>query len=332
MKVTTKDIAAICKVSRGTVDRVLNNRPGVNPKTRETVMGTARELGYRPHQAARSLVIGRTMCIGVMVFDLNNVFFAQLLDAITTRAREAGYFVYITLTNKLPDQEMDCIDHLANGRVDGMIICPVCQGGEYLSYLKGAGVPIVTVMNALEGSGLPHIGINDYQAMYSVAKYSLNKGYTRFAYFSPPLALDGVTNIYCQKQRCLGFLAALEESGIPACHRIFDNWQLGEILRYCGEEPVSKSVIICSSDVFALEVMRYMKQRGVKIPYDVGVMGFDSINSSMFIEPQLTTVSIPIKSIGEHAVEQLIAMIEDGRRAPEQVDFDCTMIVGQTVI
>ena len=107
MGVTIKDIASICGVSTGTVDRALNNRSGNNVKTKMKIMQIAEELNYRPHHTARSLAKGKTMTIGVVLFDLYNRSFAQMLNAIEFKAMELGYFVDIVLTDKDPKKEKE---------------------------------------------------------------------------------------------------------------------------------------------------------------------------------------------------------------------------------
>jgi LacI family transcriptional regulator len=209
MNITIKDIAAKCGISKGTVDRAINNRPGVNEETKAFILRTAAEMGYRPHYLASSLVTGKTKSIGVVVFDLHNTFFAQLLDAISNKAKEFNYFVYITLTEKNPTQEVECIEHLVNGRVDGLILCPINIGDSFESYLKETRIPVVTVMNKLEDASFSHSDINTRQAMHDATRYVISKGYERIVYFSPPLAYEGITNISSQKQRLLGHLDAL---------------------------------------------------------------------------------------------------------------------------
>lgn len=331
MSITTKEIARLCGVSRGTVDRALNNRPGISPETGEHIRRMAEELGYRPHQLARGLVKGKTYSIGVVVFDLYNTFFAQLLNAISERAREMGYFVYITLTDKNPQQEKDCIDHLVNGRVDGLVLCPVHQGGDYVEYLKDTGIPILTVMNTLENSGFPHVGIDDYQKMADVTKFVLSRGYTRIAYLAPPLSQEGKSNIYCQKRRYEGFADTMVEAGSAIEHQVFTSRNYGDIVRYLAEGQPGKNMVICSSDVFSLEIMDYLKRHDVKIPQDIGVMGFDNNENIRFVEPPLTTVSIPIREIGRCAAQQLITLLETGEVPPERTFFDCEMVSGETV-
>jgi DNA-binding LacI/PurR family transcriptional regulator len=121
----------MCGVSQGTVDRALNNRPGISKKTRRRILETAEKIGYRPHFLARSLAKGRTMTIGLIVLDLYNRFFAQLVNSIEYNARQQDYFVYLTLTGKDGNTEKACIEHLMSRQVDGLILLTVNKGLEF---------------------------------------------------------------------------------------------------------------------------------------------------------------------------------------------------------
>lgn len=164
MSITSKEIAEKCGVSRGTVDRALNNRSGVNEATKLKILETARELGYRPHFLARSLVKGKTMSIGAVIFDINNQLFPQLIHAVESRAREAGYFLNLTLTSKNPDIERDCLLHLADRKVDGIILLSVNAGPSFEQFIKKLNIPVVTFGNRISDT-VPYVWIDDRKAV-----------------------------------------------------------------------------------------------------------------------------------------------------------------------
>lgn len=141
MGVTTNDIARICQVSRTTVLRALNNKGRISKTTREKILQTAKDLGYRPDLLARGLVKGRTMNIGVVVFDVKNQYFAQMLSAIEGKAQEEGYCVNIMLHDKDKRKEIEWIKRLSDYRMDGLILSPVNMGEEFAIFLKGLGIP-----------------------------------------------------------------------------------------------------------------------------------------------------------------------------------------------
>ncbi|WP_046176110.1 LacI family DNA-binding transcriptional regulator [Domibacillus indicus] len=308
MRVTIKDIAAICGVSAGTVDRALNNRSGISKKTRNKVLKVAEEMNYQPDYTARSLVMGRTMTLGIVLFDLYNRSFAQLMNAIERKARELGYFVYITLTDKNPENERVCIEYLINRKVDGIILFTVNEGEKFNAYLSKFHTPIVTIFNYISRDW-EYVGIHERQAMKEAVDYIISNGYKRFIYISPPLAYEGKSNIYTQKERFIGFMEGIRE-GSASEPLVIKVPNYLEKLEDYSFEPAKKTAIVCSTDLYALEVINFLKEKDIPIPESAGVMGFDDIDMLKYISPRLTTVKYPIAEIGEKAVESIVNKIE----------------------
>jgi LacI family transcriptional regulator len=310
MRITIKDIAIACGVSAGTVDRALNNRAGISEKTRQKVMKAAEEMNYLPDLNARSLVVGKTMTIGVVLFDLYNRSFAQLMNAIEKRAREMGYFTYITLTDKDPDKEKKCIEYLVNRKVDGIILLTVNSGSEFKAYLEKLNTPVVMVFNKIEEN--QYIGVQERKAMKEAVDYIVSKGYKRFIYISPPLAYKETSNIFTQEERYYGFMEGLKANGIDEePNIIIDSDYIGKLREYHFSKEY-KTAIVCSTDLYALEVMSFLKGENVSIPDQAGVMGYDDIDVLKYVSPRLTTIRYPIAEIGEKAVESLINKVNNG--------------------
>lgn len=308
MRVTIKDIAAVCGVSAGTVDRALNNRMGISEKTRKKVLTAAEEMNYQPDFTARSLVMGKTMTLGVVLFDLYNRSFAQLMNAIERKARELGYFVYITLTDKDPENERMCIEYLVSRKVDGIILFTVNRGEEFDNYLRKFHTPIVTIFNYIS-SNWEYIGIQERQAMKEAVDYIASREYDQLIYISPPLAHAGKSNIYTQEERYIGFMEGVKANRLPAPLVLRDADYLEKLKMY-PYESTEKIGILCSTDLYALEVMNLLKEKKISIPEQAGVMGFDDIDMLKYITPRLTTVKYPILQIGEKAVESIVHKIE----------------------
>jgi LacI family transcriptional regulator len=331
MRVTIKDIAKYCGVSSGTVDRALNNRPGIKVKTKKAVLKAAKELNYRPDFTARSLVKGKTMTLGIVLFDLYNRSFAQLLNAVESKARQYGYYLYIALTDKDPENEKQCIEYLANHKVDGFILLTINQGEEFEEYLKGLSIPIITIFNFLS-ENWEYVGIQERAAMREGVEHIVDKGYKKFIYICPPLAYLGKTNIFTQEERLKGFLEGLSMRGIDKGPLIIkQNNYLNELEKITFDKN-NKTAIVCSCDLYALEVMNYLKGKNVNIPEDVGLMGFDNIDVLKYITPKLTTVEYPVEKIGFMAVENLIYKIENGDFLSESSpSLDYKIIVGESI-
>ena len=316
MRITTEDIARICGVSRGTVDRALNNRPGISPATKQKILEVAKELEYRPNMIARSLVKGQTMSIGVVVFDLYNEFFAQLLNSIELRARELGYFTYLVLTEKDPSAERECLSYLADRNVDGIILLSINKGAKFDAFLRDLQKPIVSIINFISDQ-LPFVGANDHQCMKDAVYYAANKGYKKLVYVSPPLSRRNKKNMYTLEQRLQGFIQGCKENNLQeADYMIIDGFDYNEQLnRILQRKSPAKTAVLCSSDIYALEILRSLELQGINIPEGLGLMGFDNINTLKYVKPGLTTIAYPIDDIAIEAVDTLIKIIK-GEEVP----------------
>lgn len=308
MAVTSKDIAKACGVSRGTVDRALNNKGRISHETKEKILRVAEEMGYRPDLLARSLVKGRTMSIGVVVFDILNRYFAQMVNAIEKEAKKNGYFVNITLQEKDPDMEIQLINSLVDRRMDGIILCPVNKGSNFAKFIKNLPIPVVVIGNLISRS-IPFIGIDERKAASDATKLIVSKKYERIVFVCPPLADSKKENVYSHAQRLKGFLDVMQKRN-DIEHTVIDYWNYFNGIHRILEKNDKRTALFCSSDTFALDIMKYLRSVGKKVPQDCGVMGFDCIDTLGYVTPTLATVFNPVEKIGVKAVENIIRLIE----------------------
>lgn len=326
--ITSKQIAEICGVSRGTVDRAINGRPGVNEETKQKILKKAEELGYTPNFAGRCLSKGKTYTIGIVLFDLKNNFLTQLATAIEARALERKYFAYLGITEKNPGNERKCIENLMQRKIDGLILCSVVKDADYSSYLKGLGIPVLTIANKVSDD-LPLLAANDFKATQEAVDYILSRGYKRIIYVSPPLKKKDHENVTAPVRRYEGFIYAVKGcSGDieTIVHPDYD--YIAEIRKINFNEK--KTAVLCSSDVFALEVMSYFFEAGLWPGSDAGLMGIDNIDILRFIKPRLTTISFDTDTYGKTAADIIIDMIE-GKTTPFNVFLNHNIIEGETV-
>ncbi len=269
------------------------------------------------------------MTIGLVIFGLYNRFFAQLANAIEMSAREQGYFVYLTLTDRDKKVEKSCIEHLAGRQVDGLIICSVHSGKEYYEYLEGLKIPIITIGNRIFDR-LSFVGIDDYMAMKEAANHIINKKYGRIIYFSPPLSNRGKVNLHAQEERFRGYCDALKEAGRKIESLVIE--EDSGIARICsyGLNTNERTAVLCSSDVYALEILNHFEKYGISVPKGMGLMGFDNIDMLKYVKPSLATVSYPLLELGTKAVELLLAEIR-GASFPQDIKLAHTIIKGKSL-
>jgi DNA-binding LacI/PurR family transcriptional regulator len=319
MPITTKKIAEICNVSRGTVDRALNDRPGISNKTREMIQETARKYNYRPHLIASSLSRGKSMSIGVILFDLKNRYFSQMSNTISLSAKDRGYFTYIAVTEKDINSERQILHNLASRRVDGLIMLPITQGEAFISELKSLEIPIVTVGNRL--SGIHHVSINDFRAAYDSARFICGAGYKKICFVCPPLrkkgTQNGLFNIYSQEQRAEGFVHYMKTSR-KSKYEILTEKNFSPVAASWVRKSKEKIAFFCSSEIHALELLKNFQTKGISVPGDAGLMGFDNLDILTYIKPLITTVSTSIEEVGQTAMDRLFRLI-----AGENVEAIC---------
>lgn len=309
MGITTKDLAQICGVSRTTVHRALHDGTGrIHPDTKEMILRIAKENGYRPDLLARGLVKGQTFNIGVVVLDVKNRYFAQMLSAIGVEANKRGYFVNITLHGNDKETERNQLTRLVDYHVDGIIVSSVNEGEDYREFLESLDVPIVSVDNKI-ADGIPFVGINQRLAMRQAAEKVLEKGYTRLVYVCPPIADESEKNIYVHRERLAGFQETVEKMSDVETVYLLDWDYLGKVKE--TQDSSRRTAYICTADEFALDIMKCFKKEGRKAGTDYGIMGFDNIDVLDYVVPRLTTISNSVEGVAGAAVDLLFEMIND---------------------
>ncbi len=301
-RITSLELAALCGVSQGTVDRALNNRPGINAETRRRILETARAHGYVKDMRASGLVSGRSGLLGLVLFDLRNEFFAQLATAAEARAREQGYTVALLLTERDPARERDCILRLRGMGADGLILCPVGKGREYARWLAAQGVPLATVGNRL--GRFPHAGPDDGAAMAACVREAAARGYRRLIYVYTARRQEAAANIDAQRRRYEGFrreAAALALETVLVTESGYCD-AVCALLR--GEGP--RTAVLLPSDYQALQLLLALGERGIAVPEQAGVCGFDNIATLRYIRPRPATVGYSIEAIGAGAVDRVL--------------------------
>lgn len=322
MAVTIKDIARICNVSEGTVDRAVNHRFGIKPETKERVLKVARELNYKPNKIAQSLAIGSTKTIGIMCFDLENNYFASLVDVIEGIAKNEGYFINLILTHGDPKKEREGIAYLEERHVDGIVLFSVCKDADYSTYLQSLGIPIVTIYNRIS-EDFTFIGVDAKKAMRDAVKYIAGKGYERILFLNAKITSkkkQGM-NVYTLQERQDGYLQGLREIGL---HDPI-------VLEGLDEEAVSSAIcansgrrtaILCISDMYAVSVLELCKKKHWDVPGDVGIMGYDNMDMLQYIAPRICSVGYDVHLLGKQLVTVLLeTMCSDAPSSDHMMDY-----------
>lgn len=327
MAVTTKDLARICGVSRATITRALNDTGRIKPETKEMIKRTAKELGYVPDLVARSLVKGNTKNLGVIVVDLKNQYFPEMINAMENRAKENSYLLNITLHENNKEIEKQLIQTLIGHRVDGILLSPANEGEAFEEFLVNLQIPVVMIGEP-DNPVLPSVSINEKAATKAAAEYVISQGYCNLNFVVPPLKESGSNSNTGHRKRLAGFLEAVEK------HTVSSNVIYGsdyikkavEIMQTAKEKPA----FLCSGDMFAGNIMDKLSRRGFQAGSDYGIMGFDCLDMFQNWSPRLCTVNNHVDQIGYESADLLIRMLE-GDTSRNQIEIPFNIVEGPTL-
>ncbi len=314
--ITVKDIAQKAKVSTATVSNVLTQKKFVSEKLARRVCDAVSALGYRPNNYARSLKTNRSYMIGIQIPDITNPYFGKAVEVVQAEAIVKGYHVTLYTTGNAIETERRNIEGMLNSRVDGMVcVAPRLRVKDVLDAVQ---IPVVIVdrLPVATDRNAAFVYADNYSGAAAIAEHMLARGYTRFLHLSGPVAL--VSNA---SERLKGFVETLEKRGVRKTDCRVRN---GEFTFECGYGMMrdvlrkynpAKGVMAAfvGSDIMAWGAMEALHDRKMRIPRDMGIVGYDNIDFSRFLHPALTTVENPIGEMSYRAAHLLLDALEKGR-------------------
>lgn len=301
--ITMTEIAKMTGVSQATVSRVLNGNTSVNTEVRKRVLDCANEHNYQPNIMAQSLVGNQTFLLGMVVTDISNPFFAELVKAIESEAATRGYTLMLFNTDYDREREKKYLKILKRYRADGVILVPVTNEESYVEELKQIDIPLVSVTMDLKT--IDSIYISHFEAGAKVANHLLGMGFDSFIF---------VGGDRDEKEK--GFKNELRKKGIDTDKHHFSildksDTNLKEILvgRLKEEEQSDGIGIFANNDVEALKILEVLKELKINIPQHVALVGFDNTFICKIVSPAITSVAQPIEEIGKLGVERMVELI-----------------------
>ncbi len=323
-----KDIARLARVSHPTVSRALQNSPLVNPETAAKIRKIADEAGYRASAVARGLVTRRTRTIGLVVTTVADPFASEVVCGVEQTANDHGYSVFLADSNADPVREKKVVQSLAERRVDGIIVTSSRVGALYLPLLKEMMVPIVLVNDQYPGEFVHSVMIANTEGMRAAAEHLIVLGHRRIAYLGDQFGYQS------DVERHAGYQAALDAAGIAAMPDLVAR---GDGKAEGAMEAVEKLLLLsdpptavcCYNDMTALGAMRQIRARGLRVPDDISVVGFDDLFFGPYLQPPLTTVRQPMRKMGQMAMESLFALMS-GNESVAQIKVDAELVVRES--
>ena len=329
-KATLLDIAEKANVSKTTVSMVLNNKKiSVSDATRQKINDAVKELNYIPNTVARSLSTRKTETIGIVLPDIENPFFSEMARAIEDTAGKLNYNIMFCNSDNNQDKEEKYVRLLISKLVDGVIFVSGGKSEQNLQMLENNNIPFVIVDRYIESS-------KEYNGVFCDNEEGIRLG-VEYLYKNNKKKIAFVTGsqkLKVAKLRLRAFEEVTKDLNIYNEHLIFQSEFTINGGMKATEEIINSSntvdAIFYSSDVMALGGFKLLTRKGYKIPEDIAIMGYDNINISDLVEPELTTVAQPIYDMGKEACELLVGLI-DGSRKEELVILKPKLVIRGTV-
>ncbi len=298
---TILDVALKAKVSIATISRVVNNSAHkVNPATRKKVLKAIRELDYRPNALAKGLLMKQTMTIGIIIPDISNPYYAEIVRGIQDMADQYGYAIILLNTDRNPDRIMRYIYFLREKSADGIIFSGgTIHGEKVLSSLKELRERVVVI--GRHKVDFPAVLIDNTGGAAKATQHLIDLGHRRIGFIGGPDKSNSA------KDRLSGYRNALIQQGYPVDKNLIKKGDFTPRSGYLSAQDLivkeRVTAILVASDQMAFGAIHAAKESGLSVPGDLSVVGFDNIPFSSYFEPALTTVDIPKYHVGAAAID-----------------------------
>lgn len=308
MAASIKDVAREAGVSIATVSRVLNDVDVVNEETKKKVLDAIKKLGYRPNIVARSLKTQRSRTIGIIIPDISNQFYPEIVRGAEDVANIYNYNIMLCNTDLDPEKEMEYLRVLKEKMVDGVIYMSNSLEPEIIELIKNLQLPVVLVETTDHENTFPSVTIDNEKASFDSTGYLLARGNKHIAYIGT--YQDAVN---AASYRFKGYKDALVKNGIEFDEKLCHFGGLKAQDGYDGIKEILNNskvdAVFCASDEIAMGAINALRELNIKVPEEVDVMGFDDIYSASIFYPKLTTVSQPTYDMGSVGMRMLIKII-----------------------
>jgi DNA-binding LacI/PurR family transcriptional regulator len=324
-KITSMEVAKLAGVSQSAVSRVFTPGASSSKKTNELVRKAAAELGYRPNVLARSLITGKSRMIGLVVAYLDNYFYPEALELLSSALQKKGYHVLIFMSGNKEGDIADAVDEILDYQVDGIIAASVSMSSDLAKRCTSAGVPVVLFNRTQDDDRLSAVTSDNFQGGQKVARFLLAGGHKRIGYIA------GWEGASTQRDREKGFTEELVRNGQELYAREVGNFNSDEA-RQAARTMFSKQnfpdAVFVANDAMAIAVIDVIRfELGLQVPEQVSVVGYDDVPISSWPAYDLTTVRQPANRMVAETVSILIESIENKTTTARRIEIDGPLMV-----
>jgi LacI family transcriptional regulator len=330
--ITIKDIAKALNFSVSTISKALNNSYEISPETRKIITDYARANNYKPNRLAKSLKIGQTNSIGVIVPSFfSSTFVAQVLDGVHKASYELGYDIMIMQSFEDTEIEKACLDAMISKGVDGILLAPVSEtsNSDYLNYIIENHCPIVLFDRINPNIKTVKVGVNEYKGALEATQHLISKNRKRILFITGDKF--GENN-----QRIQGYKKALKNLDIPINDRYMVYCNLADTaamdakiesaILELKQQNIAPNAIFGATDVITTRTLGILAQMGIKVPEEIAVIGFANTDIAMSLNPALSAIRQPAKEMGYTALIRLADLIELNTQGKKPPEFDTILL------
>lgn len=326
------DVAKLAGVSKTTVSRVINNQEPIRTSTREKIINAMKILDYSPNYFAKGMRTNKTMTIGIVVPDIANSFYTEMLRGIEDITGSENFMNIICSTNESADKELWYLENLSNRSIDGLIMCTWSKEQGNQNYLEKLGqrIPIVFMDYIMKSDPVSYVITDGFNSSRFTTNYLIGIGKKKIAY------IRSSSRLSAGYERFLGYETALMDNNIIMDKSIIFEGEYHKNSGYTGAEYFMDlahppDAIMAASDIMAIGAILYLKEHGIRIPEDVSVIGYDNMELCTLVDPALSTISQPIRRLGKTAAEILIHCISDCAYPKQQIVLDNELIIRRSL-
>ena len=312
---TIHDVAHNAGVSATTVSRYLNNRIELPPATTARIDAAIAKLEYRPNLLAKRLSTGKSEAIGLVVPEIREPFFAELASAVEDEAERHGYTIFMSSTRGDRRREVDCLNRLHDRHVDGLVMMTNTPDDGTLAALIGPRRNVVLLDEDIPGVDVPRVFVDNEQGGYDATRHLIVAGHRDIAY------LGGIDGLMSVGERWAGFMRAMNDAGLSVRPELVRGGSFAPDLARAAmlsilEAKRPPTAVFASSDYLAIGALRAIRQKGLSIPRDISIVGFDDMPLTDLFDPPLTAIRQPVELIGRTGFQRLFALMNGKRPAP----------------
>jgi len=323
---TSQDVAQRAGVSIATVSRVLNNAPHVRPAIRRKVLRAVKALNYQPNRTAQRLRARQSKVLGLIISDIQNPFFTSVVRGIEDVASHNGYSLVLCNSDEDPEKEKVYVDVMRAEAVAGVIIASASEAQPHIDTLLDAHIPVVALDRRIKDRRVDSVLVSNVQGAYEAVTHLIERGHRYIGFIGLPLTRT------TGRERFEGYQRALRQHRLPVVRarmRISDAKQQGGYVAAQDllERQPRLTALFVANNLTTLGALQAIHERGLRIPDDISIVGFDDMPWATLLHPPLTAVAQPTYELGRQAAELLLARLKDPHKPVAHVQLPTTLIV-----